>query len=47
MLSGSCARPPDEIEIIDFDAAIALVRAATKFRAVFGEGSPTIDEFVE
>ena len=39
--------PPDEIDITDFDAAIALVRAATKFKAVFGESSPTMDEFAD
>ena len=40
-------RPPDEIEITDFEAAIALVRAASKFRAVFGESSPILDEFAD
>lgn len=39
--------PPDEIEITDFDAAIALVRATTKFKAVFGESSPAMDEFAD
>jgi hypothetical protein len=40
-------RPPDEIEITNFDAAIALVRAMTKFKAVFNESSHPIDEFAE
>lgn len=40
-------RPPDEIEITDFDAAIALVRATSKFKAVFGESSPTMHEFAD
>ena len=37
--------PPDEIDITNFDAALALVRATTKFKAVFGESSPAMDEF--
>ena len=40
-------RPPDGIEITDFEAALALVRATTKFKAVFGESSPTMDEFTD
>ena len=36
---------PDEIEITDLDAGFAILRATTKFRAVFGETSPTMDEF--
>jgi hypothetical protein len=40
-------RPPDEIEITDFEAAIALVRATSKFKAVFGESSPTMDDFAD
>jgi hypothetical protein len=39
--------PPDEIQITNFDAALALVRAITKFKAVFGESSPTMDEFAD
>ena len=34
-------RPPDEIEITDFDAAIALVRATSKFNGHYSfAGSP-------
>jgi hypothetical protein len=36
---------PDEIEIKDLDAGLAILRATTKFRAVFGESSPAMDEF--
>jgi hypothetical protein len=39
--------PPDEIQITNFDAALALVRATTKFKAVFGESSPTMEEFAD
>jgi hypothetical protein len=38
-------RPPDQIEITNFDAALALVRAITKFKAVFKESSPMMNEF--
>ncbi|BBO06579.1 hypothetical protein SG09_59290 [Bradyrhizobium ottawaense] len=40
-------RPPDEIEITNFDAALALVRAVTKFKAVFNESSHLMDEFAD
>jgi hypothetical protein len=40
-------REPDEIEVTDLDAAFALLRATTKFRAVFGERSPPMDEFAD
>jgi hypothetical protein len=38
---------PDEIEITDFEAAFALLRATSKFRAVFRESSPIMDEFAD
>ena len=36
---------PDEIEITEFDAGFAILRATTKYKAVFGETSPAMDEF--
>jgi hypothetical protein len=39
--------PPDEIQITNFDAALALARAITKFKAVFGESSPMMDGFAD
>jgi hypothetical protein len=39
-------KPPDEIEITDFDAAISITRATSKSIAVFRESSPTIEDFV-
>jgi hypothetical protein len=40
-------RPPDEIEITDFEAAIALVRATSKYKAVYAESSAAMEEFSE
>ena len=40
-------KPPDEIEIFEFEVALALMRAVSKFRAVYGQASAPMDAFVE
>jgi hypothetical protein len=36
---------PDEIEITELDAGFAILRATTKYKAIFKESSPAMDEF--